>query len=67
MAVAIGIILNIVTQRLEFSNIPIIVCTDSFSLYECFVKLGITKERKFMIDIMAIRQAYEQKDVFKIR
>jgi hypothetical protein len=67
MAVAIGTTFNIVTQRLEFSNIPIIICTNSFSLYECFVKLGTIKEKKLIIDIMAIQQAYEQKDVFEIR
>jgi hypothetical protein len=67
MAIAIGTTFDIVTQRLKFSNIPIIICTDSFSLYECFVKLETTKEKRLMIDIMAIRQAYEQKDVFEIR
>jgi hypothetical protein len=67
MAVAIGTTLDIATQRLGFSDIPIIVCTDLFSLYECLVKLGTTKEKRLMSDIMAIRKAYEQKDVFEIR
>jgi hypothetical protein len=67
MAIAIGTTFNIITQRLEFFNIPIIICTDSFLLYEYFIKLGTTKKKRLMIDIMAIRQAYEQKNVFEIR
>jgi len=43
-----------------------IVCTDSYSLYECLVKLGTTKEKRLMIDIMALRQSYERRE-FEIR
>jgi hypothetical protein len=67
MAVAIGTILDIITQQLEFFNIFIIIYTDSFSLYEYFVKLGTIKEKRLIIDIIMIQQAYEQKNVFKIR
>jgi hypothetical protein len=55
MAVAIGTTFDIITQQLEFFNISIIVCTDSFLLYECFVKLETIKEKRFIIDIIAIR------------
>ena len=47
--------------------IPAVVCTDSFSLYECMVKLGTTKEKRLMIDIMAIRQSYERREISEIR
>jgi hypothetical protein len=40
---------------------------DSKSLYECIIKLGTTKEKHLMINIIAIRQAYEKKKLFKIR
>jgi hypothetical protein len=45
MAVAISSILNIITKRLKFSSVLIVVCTNLFSLYECLVKLGITKKK----------------------
>ena len=59
-------ICNIVAQ-LGVPSIPVVVCTDSFSLYECLVKLGSTKEKRLMIDIMALRQAYENHEISDIR
>ena len=47
--------------------LPIVVCTDSFSLYECIVKLGTTKEKRLMIDIMALRQMYERRELVEVR
>jgi hypothetical protein len=55
MAVVINNTIGMIMEQLGFTRIPIIVCTDSYSLYECLVKLGTTKEKRLMIDIMAIR------------
>ena len=44
-----------------------VVCTDSFSLYECLVKLGTTNEKGLMIDIMALRQSYERREIAEVR
>jgi len=43
------------------------VCTDSYSLYECLVKLGTTKEKRLMIDIIALRQSYERRELTEVR
>ena len=59
----IGSTLNMVIKQLDLSTIPIVVYTDSYSLYECLVKLGTTKEKRLMIDIMAIRQSYERREL----
>ena len=67
MAYAIGSTLNMITKQLGLPIIPVIVCTDSYSLYECLVKLGTTKEKRLMIDIMAIRQSYERRELQEIR
>jgi hypothetical protein len=44
MSFAISSTLTIIIKQLGFPTIPIIVCTDSYSLYECLVKFGITKK-----------------------
>ena len=54
MAIAIRTTLKIITDRLELPVIPIIVCTDLYSLYKCLVKLGTMKEKRLIIDIMAL-------------
>jgi len=43
------------------------MCTNSFSLYEYLVKLGTTKEKRLMIDIMALRQLYERRELIEVR
>jgi hypothetical protein len=67
LAYAIGSILAKITDQLNLPTIPLIVCTDSYSLYECLVKLGTTKEKRLIIDIMALRQSYERRELFEIR
>jgi hypothetical protein len=63
----IGSTLTIIIRQLRLPIILIIVYTDSYSLYECLVKLGITKEKRLIIDIMAIRESYENRELFEIR
>ncbi|EDU43469.1 conserved hypothetical protein [Pyrenophora tritici-repentis Pt-1C-BFP] len=67
IAIAILTTLKIITGRLGLPPIPLIVCTDSYSLYECLVKLGTTAEKRLMIDIMALRQSYERREITEIR
>src|SRR5438552_2854002 len=67
MAYAINTTIRMITEQIGFPAIPMIVCTDSYSLYECLVKLGTTKEKRLMIDIMAIRQSYERRELQEIR
>lgn len=67
MAIAINTTINMITEQLGFSRTPVVVCTDSYSLYECLVKLGTTKEKRLMIDIMALRQSYERREITEIR
>ncbi|KAI0999082.1 hypothetical protein K3495_g9114 [Podosphaera aphanis] len=56
-----------ITEQPRIPDIPAIICTDSFSLYECLVRLGTTKEKLLMIDIMAIRESYERRELTEIR
>ena len=67
MLITINTIIKMITKQLGFPSTPIIVCTDSYSLYECLVKLGTTKEKRLMINIIAIRQSYERRELTEIR
>jgi hypothetical protein len=48
-------------------TMPLVVCTDSYSLYECLVKLGTTDEKRLMVDVLALRQSYERREIAEIR
>jgi hypothetical protein len=50
----ISFILKMITKQLKLPAIPTIICTDSFLLYKCLIKLGTTKEKRLMINIIAI-------------
>jgi hypothetical protein len=67
MSFVIGSTLTMIMKQLGLPTILIIVYTDSYSLYECLVKLGTTKKKRLIIDIMAIRESYENRELFEIR
>jgi hypothetical protein len=48
-------------------ELPLILYTDSKSLYECLVKLGTTQEKRLMIDIICLRQAYERREIAEVK
>ena len=64
----IGYTLCKIVSRLgpDIPPISLVVYTDSYSLYECLVKLGTTTEKRLMIDIIGLRESYEQREI-KIR
>jgi hypothetical protein len=55
MAVAIGITINRIIAKLGAPLVFIVACTDFLFFYECLMKLETIKEKRFIIDIMAIR------------
>lgn len=67
IAIAISATLDKITKQLGLPKIPTVILTDSKSLYECMVKLGTTKEKRLMIDIMALRQSYERREFYEVR
>ena len=46
---------------------PLVVYTDSYSLYECLVKLGITNKKRLIVDVLVLRQLYERREIAEIR
>ena len=48
-------------------ELPLALCTDSKSLYDCIVKLGTTSEKRLIIDVMCLHQAYERREIAEVR
>ncbi|KAI0994670.1 hypothetical protein K3495_g13511 [Podosphaera aphanis] len=67
IAIPLSMTVNQILGELNLPAAPLIICTDSRSLYECLVKLGSTKEKRLMIDVMAIRESYERRELAEIR
>lgn len=63
----IASVLTTINSRLRLPPPPVVVCTDSYSLYECLVKMGSTTEKRLMIDLLALRQSYERREIDEVR
>jgi hypothetical protein len=56
-----------IERILQLEQLPITLCTDSKSLYDCLVKLGTTQEKRLMVDLMCLRQSYERREIAEIK
>jgi hypothetical protein len=61
-----AVVKSIVDRALEI-DLPLVVYTDSKSLYECLVRLGTTQEKRLMIDVICLRQAYERREIAEVK
>jgi hypothetical protein len=48
-------------------NLPLIICTNSKSLYDCLVQLGTMQEKHLIINVICLCQAYEQRQITKVK
>ena len=54
MAITIKTTLKIIIDWFKLPVIPIIIYTDSYSLYKYLVKLNTIKEKRLIIDIIVL-------------
>ncbi|CAL3963757.1 unnamed protein product [Diplocarpon coronariae] len=52
--------------KLSLPCLLTVIYIDSLSLYKCIIKLGTIKEKRLIIDIIAIRQSYENRELIEI-
>ena len=67
IAYAIATIVKMITDQLDLPTIPTIVCIDLYLLYKCLVKLGTTKEKRLIIDIMVLQELYKHRELYEIQ
>src|SRR5438876_9863906 len=58
---------TMICGQLGLNNFLVVMCTNSFLLYKCLVKLGTTKEKQLMINIMALWQLYKHCELAEIQ
>jgi hypothetical protein len=63
----VAAVLKSTTERILQIHLPLVLCTDSRSLYDCLVKLGTTQEKRLMIDVMCLRQSYERRLIAEVK
>ena len=59
IVITVDTIIKKITDGLGLIIILIIIYIDSFLLYEYLVKLGTTKEKRLIINIMLLRELYQ--------
>ena len=63
----VGAAIKATLQGILQRETPLVLCTDSRSLYDCLVKLGTTHEKRLMIDLMHLRQSYERREIAEVK
>ena len=58
---------TIVKAILSNDKVLLVICTDSYSSYDCITKLGTTVEKRLMIDIIGLRQSYKRREIYEVR
>jgi hypothetical protein len=48
-------------------NLPLVLYTDSKSLYKCLVKLGTIQEKRLIINIITLREVYKRKKIAQVK
>ena len=59
--------INTILKRFYLLKAPFILCTDLFSLYQYLIQMGSINEKRLIIDLIALRQSYENKEINDIR
>jgi hypothetical protein len=58
---------SMIQRILQLEQLPLVLYTDSKSLYDCLVKLGTTQEKRLIVDLMCLHQAYKRRKIIEVK
>ena len=63
----IGAAIKLTVNKILNINLLLVICTDLKLLYNCFIRLGTTQEKRLIINIMCLQQAYKQREITEVK
>jgi hypothetical protein len=63
----IGAAIKSTMDKILQVNLPLMLCTNSKSLYDCLIQLGTTQEKYLMINIICLQQAYKRRQITEVK
>jgi len=63
----IGAVIKLTVNKILNINLPLIICTDLKSLYNCLVRLSTTQEKRLIINVIYLRQAYKRREITEVK
>ena len=48
-------------------QLPLVLYTNLKSLYNCLVKLGTIQEKRLIVNLICLHQAYERREIIKVK
>ena len=63
----IAVVIKSTINKMLFIIILLILYTNLKSLFNCLVRLGTTQEKRLIIDIIYLHQAYKKREIAKIK
>jgi len=60
-------VIKLIVNKILNINLLLIMCTDLKSLYNCLIRLGTTQEKRLIINVICLRQAYKQREITEVK
>jgi hypothetical protein len=60
-------IIKLTVNKILNINLPLMMCTDLKSLYNCLIWLSTIQEKHLIIDIICLQQAYKQREITEVK
>ena len=63
----LSIFIKLILNKALRIDLPLVLYIDLKSLYGCLIKLGTIVEKRLIIDIICLRQAYERREITEVK